>query len=174
MPPLPTAFNIRPMTLADIPDVLEIEKVVFPSTFSAEGYRNELQHNRKATYRVLEEQASIIGYVGYWLIGDEAHISIISIHPDQQRRGLGELLLLFSLATICSAGAVLATLEVRESNLPAQQLYSKYRFDHVGRRKRYYRDTNEDALLMTAAPIDQAYCLFVFEAYSKVVARLSK
>ena len=173
MLPFPEPYNIRPMTLDDIPAVLAIEALVLPTPFSAEGYRRELEQNSNAHYAVLTADTHIIGYVGYWLIGDEAHISIIAIHPDQQRRRLGELLLLHSLSTICAANTILTTLEVRENNLPAQNLYAKYRFQQVGRRKRYYRDTGEDALIMTIEPLDEAYASFITTALADVLTHLS-
>jgi ribosomal-protein-alanine N-acetyltransferase len=92
----------------------------------------------------------VIGYGGFWFILDEAHVSTIAVHPDWRGQGIGERLLATMLEQALDLGAVTATLEVRVSNVRAQGLYRKYDFEVVGRRKHYYRDNGEDALLMTA------------------------
>jgi ribosomal-protein-alanine N-acetyltransferase len=92
----------------------------------------------------------VIGYGGFWFILDEAHVSTIAVHPDWRGQGIGERLLATMLEQALDLGAVTATLEVRVSNARAQGLYRKYDFEVVGRRKHYYRDNSEDALLMTA------------------------
>jgi ribosomal-protein-alanine N-acetyltransferase len=92
----------------------------------------------------------VVGYAGYWFVVDEAHISTIAVHPEWRGLGVGEQLLVSLLSHALDLGAVAATLEVRVSNTPAQNLYRKYGFEPVGRRRRYYRDNGEDALLMTA------------------------
>lgn len=92
----------------------------------------------------------VVGYAGFWYILDEAHVSTIAVHPDWRSHGVGEALFVHLLETALDLGAVTATLEVRVSNERAQGLYHKYAFEVVGRRRRYYRDNGEDALLMTA------------------------
>jgi ribosomal-protein-alanine N-acetyltransferase len=92
----------------------------------------------------------VVGYGGFWFIVDEAHISTIAVHPDWRGQGVGEILFVNMLEQALDVGALTATLEVRVTNAPAQALYRKYEFEQTGRRKRYYRDNGEDALLMTA------------------------
>jgi ribosomal-protein-alanine N-acetyltransferase len=92
----------------------------------------------------------IVGYGGFWFIIDEAHISTIAVHPDWRGQGVGENLFVAMLEQALDLGAQSVTLEVRVSNAAAQALYHKYEFEQTGRRKRYYRDNGEDALLMTA------------------------
>jgi ribosomal-protein-alanine N-acetyltransferase len=137
----------------DLDAVVEIESLSFPTAWPREGYEHEITRNKQAAYFVLvhadPDRSPIIGYAGYWLMGDESHISIIAVSPTWRGQGLGELLLLQLLFHALAAGASLATLEVRESNEVAQALYRKYQFAVVGRRKGYYKDTGEDALLMT-------------------------
>ena len=96
----------------------------------------------------------IVGYVGVWLMVDQAHIVAIAIRDSYRRRGLGELLLAQSIDLALENGQESVTLEVRRSNWTAQQLYDKYRFLKVGVRKRYYTDNHEDAIIMTTPPID--------------------
>lgn len=152
-------YTIAPLRAEDIASVLAIEHLSFPTPWSAQGYEQELR-NSLATYwvlrpvpplawgGVLRQPPPVIGYVGYWLIADEQHISTIAVHPQWRRRHLGEWLLLHAIDDGTARGATLVTLEVRVDNAPAQALYRKYGFEVVGRRKRYYRD-GTDALLMT-------------------------
>jgi [ribosomal protein S18]-alanine N-acetyltransferase len=92
---------------------------------------------------------TVVGFAGMWMFVDEAHVSTIASHADWRGYGIGELLLLTLLREAQRRNAVFATLEVRVSNVVAQNLYKKYSFVEVGRRKRYYRDNGEDALIMT-------------------------
>lgn len=152
----PAPFRLRPMQPGDLDAVVEIEAHSFPTAWPREGYEHEIKRNERATYYVLTHSengrpAEVIGYGGYWLMADEAHISIIAVAPAWRGRGLGELLLLQLLVHALVAGATLATLEVRNTNEVAQALYRKYGFVVVGRRKGYYKDTGEDALLMTVS-----------------------
>jgi ribosomal-protein-alanine N-acetyltransferase len=104
------------------------------------------------------EQATdyVVGYVGVWLMVDEAHIVAIAVRGDYRRRGLGELLLAQAIELALNNHQEVVTLEVRRSNLGAQALYEKYRFLHVGLRKRYYSDNGEDAVVMSTPPIQDA------------------
>jgi ribosomal-protein-alanine N-acetyltransferase len=96
---------------------------------------------------------AVVGYAGFWMMTDEAHVSTIAAHPDWRRRGVGELLLLALIEAASELGARIVTLEVRVSNQLAQDLYRKYGFEIVGERKNYYSDNGEDAFIMTTAPI---------------------
>lgn len=150
-PPLP--YHIRPMLLSDVDAVMAIERHSFPSAWSEAGYRHELTANQQAHYVVLEvadkdSGRTLIGYAGHWIVAGEAHVSTIAVASAWRRRGLGAWLLLSIIfhALDCDAGVV--SLEVREENHIAQALYARYGFVSVGRRRRYYRDTGEDAILM--------------------------
>jgi [ribosomal protein S18]-alanine N-acetyltransferase len=91
----------------------------------------------------------ITGFVGLWMMVDEAHIINIAVRSSLQGKGIGELLLISSIDTATRLKAQVLTLEVRASNEIAQNLYSKYGFSKVGLRKGYYTDNKEDALIMT-------------------------
>jgi ribosomal-protein-alanine N-acetyltransferase len=91
----------------------------------------------------------INGFLGLWVMVDEAHIINIAVREAQRGKGLGELLLISGIDTAIRNKAVVATLEVRTSNITAQALYTKYGFQKVGARKAYYTDNKEDALIMT-------------------------
>ncbi len=162
----PAPYSLRPMTVDDIPAVLEIDRLSFPSPSNAQLYHNELTDNRLAHYQVLVRRdaagETLVGHTGFWLIADEVHVSTIAVHPDERGRGRGEWLLLNLLLEACRLAPLLVTLEVRTSNTTAQGLYRKYRFLEVGRRRRYYHDTGEDALLMTVDFAEQAdYCAWL-------------
>lgn len=150
---LPFPYSLRPMVVDDIPAVMEIDSLSFPSPAGEQLYRNELINNQLAHYQVLTRDSgpdeTIIGYTGFWLIAGEIHISTIAVHPEERGRGRGEWLLLNLLLEGCALEPLLVTLEVRRGNIVAQTLYRKYQFEEVGLRRRYYRDTGEDALLMT-------------------------
>jgi ribosomal-protein-alanine N-acetyltransferase len=151
-PPFP--LHLRPLHLSDLPAVISIEQQSFPTVTQAKSYRYELSENQLAHYQAVtarrtNQDEQIFGYAGYWLIADEIHISTIAVDPQWRGYGLGELLLQNILHLAYEHAAALVTLEVRENNQVAQDLYQKYAFDIVGRRRRYYRDTGEDALLMT-------------------------
>lgn len=95
----------------------------------------------------------IVGYGGLWTCVDEAHITTIAVDPTYRGRGIGELLLNGLIDQALSTKADILTLEVRVSNLVAQQLYLKYGFHPFGKRTRYYTDNGEDALIMSTDSI---------------------
>jgi ribosomal-protein-alanine N-acetyltransferase len=103
----------------------------------------------------IEQKAPIVGYGGFWIVLDEAHISTIASDEQWRGRGIGELMLLAMIERGIELGAGEVTLEVRVTNRVAQSLYRKYGFEVVGQRPGYYRDNNEDADLMTAFKVDR-------------------
>jgi ribosomal-protein-alanine N-acetyltransferase len=167
------------MTLADVPAVVELERMVFTSPWSRYAFEHEVQHNPNACFLVLHESASgnpapveraqqpLLGYGGFWMILDEAHICTLAVHPDWRGRNLGELLLVRLIEQATALEAAVVTLEVRASNGVAQNLYRKYGLIRVGLRKGYYSDNREDALIMTAEGIQCA-------AYQGCFQRLKK
>lgn len=176
-PPFP--LHLRPLRLSDLPAVLPIERRSFPTPTTEKSYRYELSENKLAHYQALTirrvgQDETLLGYAGYWLIAGEIHIIIIAVEPQWRGRGLGELLLLNMLHLAHEHAAELVTLEVRESNRVAQDLYKKYAFDIAGRRKRYYRDTGEDALLLTIyLQTDHQYRRFLDHKQKQLYARLA-
>ncbi len=96
----------------------------------------------------------IAGYLGLWTIIDEGHVTSVGVRRTHRGRGIGELLLIGAVEASKLLSCRAVTLEVRVSNDVAQNLYHKYGFKTVGRRKRYYSDNDEDAYVMTTDPID--------------------
>jgi ribosomal-protein-alanine N-acetyltransferase len=143
---------IRRMTLDDLPAVMRIDHLSLPTPWSERNFRHELIENPASQLLVAEcseKDAQILGFIGFWMLVDEAHISTIAVDPDHRRRGIGELLLCGAMQMAVPLGATMMTLEVRQSNFGAISLYAKQGFQVVGRRKQYYRDNQEDAILMT-------------------------
>ncbi|MBK8987516.1 MAG: ribosomal protein S18-alanine N-acetyltransferase [Chloroflexi bacterium] len=169
----PPPYCLRPMQLADLKAVTAIDRLAYPTPTRETLFRHELEENKMAHYQVLQMGDSIVGFAGYWLIGDEVHVSTIAVHPHWQGRHLGELLFLNILLDVYQHPACLVTLEVRRSNTIAQALYQKYRLEVVGERRAYYRDTGEDALLMTVTPLDGRYHQFLVTQQATLFARLS-
>ncbi|MEM7028827.1 MAG: ribosomal protein S18-alanine N-acetyltransferase [Chloroflexota bacterium] len=138
------------MGLADLPQVLKMEKASYSFPWSEIAFRQELR-NEQATFVTLNRDNHIIGYSGHWDFVDQIHIGTIVSHPKSRRCGIGELLLIQIFIAAFASEAETITLEVRPSNYVAQGLYEKYGFEVVGHRKNYYPDNKEDALIMTTA-----------------------
>jgi ribosomal-protein-alanine N-acetyltransferase len=142
-----TSIVVRRMNTLDIDGVLAVEQQAFTTPWSREGFVNEMR-NELAYYLVMVESGKIIGYAGMWLIVDEAHVTNVALLPEYRGKKLGEKLMSALLEHAKNRGALRMTLEVRASNEAAQGLYHKFGFASQGRRRNYYTDTNEDALIM--------------------------
>ena len=147
---------IRFMRLKDVDAVAAIEEATFARPWSRESFRQEVTRNAVARYLVAEEDGEILGYAGAWVILDESHITNIAVREDARGRGLGKKLTTELLQILSNLGACYATLEVRVSNVRAQNLYKSLGFISVGKRKRYYEDNNEDAFLMVCEHLPEA------------------
>jgi len=176
--------TVRPMTLDDIENVLILDRLSFPTPWSARTYRHEINNPERSTMVVVEPtddsksangsnpegffrrvfspppiqpQTHLMAYSGFWQIVEEAHISTIAVHPNWRGKKIGELLIWIMVREAMHRKAEMVTLEVRVSNTIAQNLYQKYGFEITGRRKGYYRDNHEDAYYMTVTPLNETY-----------------
>lgn len=149
----PLRLRVVPMTLEDIPDVHDIERASFPVPWPPYAFRQELETNGMARYLVARSGDETIAYAGIWLIVDEAHITTFAVMPEWRRHGVGGLLMVAVMDAALEAGARVATLEVRLTNMAARELYQRFGFRPVGVRPRYYSDNGEDALIMTTLPL---------------------
>ncbi|MGE5576238.1 MAG: ribosomal protein S18-alanine N-acetyltransferase [Syntrophothermus sp.] len=136
------------MRVADINPVWAIEKLSFSAPWSKSAFHSELLENDKAVYLVARLGRQIVGYIGMWIVLDEGHITNLAVHPNYRGRGIGRQLLQAMAELGKMRGVRRLTLEVRISNIVAQQLYVKMGFVASGIRPRYYHDNNEDALIM--------------------------
>ncbi len=171
-------YAVEPMVLADVPTVAVLEQLVFTMPWPEGAFRSELHVGSTACFLVARYlpwvgspavgmtlgghahgralDSSILGYGGYWPVVEEAHICTLGVRAEWRRRGVGRLLLVALLELAIAQGAEVATLEVRVSNLAAQQLYDSLGFVPVGRRKSYYADNGEDGLIMTTPSLRTA------------------
>ncbi len=139
------------MTLADIDSVVMIDRESFSMPWSAQFYRSELNDNPAAYLYVAETgegEREVVGYLGFWFIVDEAHISTFAIHPGFRMRGFGRALLKYALEQAAAFGAEVVSLEVRASNRTAAAIYESFGFGVTGRKQGYYQDNGEEALFM--------------------------
>lgn len=136
---------------ADLDGVLEIDAASFVNPTTREWYETELTRPDVCFIHVIRvNERPVAGYVAFWRVLDEVHINNVAVHPDFRRQGLGRLLLRGALGSAWRLGARRATLEVRQSNLPAIKLYEEAGFREVGRRVQYYTHPVEDALVLAA------------------------
>ncbi len=149
---LPVAVSA--MRTADIAAVHEIERRSFNAPWPAYAFEQELSSNRLAHYIVARTGERLVGFAGIWLMADEAHVTTFGVHPDARRQGVGMRMMLALLELSLEIRAARMTLEVRVSNEAAQALYRRFGFVMVGRRKRYYTDDGEDALIMSTPELD--------------------
>lgn len=166
---------IQPLRLEDIPDIGDIEREAFPTSWPPSAFKHEIE-NKLARYFVLRKSrpgstdpGPILGYAGVWVVIDEAHLTTIAVRDTERGKGYGEVLLVHALNTGIELGATTMTLEVREKNPVAQKMYLKYGFEIVGRRKNYYVEVREDALIMTTDALDGAPFLERFAAHTSAV-----
>ena len=139
---------LRPMTMADLADVCEIEEQCFSVPWSRESMEKELIGNDQAHYLVVEIDEKVVGYAGFWQVLDEGHIMNIAVAPEVRGQGLGEELMRAMLQQGAQLGIIYWTLEVRVSNVAAIKLYEKVGFTSAGIRPGYYEKPKEDANIM--------------------------
>lgn len=118
------------------------------------GIESWLGNGPPPTEKPMREQALIVGYIGLWVAGDEAHITAIAVREQFRGQGIGELLMLGAVQETQARHLRRLTLEVRVSNTNAQRLYEKYGFRTLGIRRGYYTAPREDAYIMGTDPID--------------------
>lgn len=140
--------NIGRMRIDDVEHVSRMERRCYRLPWSSSAYVTELG-NPKAYYAVAKTlDGRVVGYAGIWVIMDETHFTTIAVDPEFRGMRIGERLLIHMLEYGMRHGADRATLEVREHNQAAHNLYLKYGFTDVAQRRRYYSDNGEHAVIM--------------------------
>ncbi|MDY6866393.1 MAG: ribosomal protein S18-alanine N-acetyltransferase [Chloroflexota bacterium] len=153
--------SLRPMTLADLDQVVAIDRVSFLTPWPKDAFRYDLVREKNSIFWVaertaLEKPAEIIGSIVIWLVGEKAHIGTLAVKPGYRQCGVAQYLLARALIACAQKGEKQVFLEVRESNWAAQKLYRKFGFEAVGLQRGYYKDTHEDAILMALASLDES------------------
>ncbi|MEB3225467.1 MAG: ribosomal protein S18-alanine N-acetyltransferase [Synechococcus sp.] len=144
------SLQLQPLTDQHLNQVLALDQLCFGGLWSRDGYLREME-SPNSTLLVLptpNNEAQLLGLGCLWAIVEEAHITLLAVHPGVQGQGLGQLILLGLLQDARQRGLERATLEVKASNQKAIALYEKFGFKQAGRRKGYYKDTGEDALIL--------------------------
>ncbi|SKA81016.1 ribosomal-protein-alanine N-acetyltransferase [Clostridium sp. USBA 49] len=140
-------IEIVPFNENYINDIFKISTMSFTTSWSYESIKEEL-NNKFAKYVVAKINDIVIGFGGVWLILDEGHITNIAVHPEYRGIGAGDMIV-EALIELCKLEGIKSmTLEVRASNIIAQNLYKKHGFIEAGIRKNYYSDTKEDGIIM--------------------------
>ena len=142
--------EIRPLTPADLPQVLAIERASFSTPWSQEDFAGALRFPTSFFLAAVEE-GEICGYAGLSFAADEADLVNIAVAPEAHRRGVGSALLKELFCFAKKQGLARIFLEVRESNTGARELYARHGFAAVGKRKSYYMEPEEDAIVMVKA-----------------------
>ncbi|MFW6115527.1 MAG: GNAT family N-acetyltransferase [Chloroflexota bacterium] len=190
-------YTLRPMEPGDIPVVAAIDRLSFPTPWSAAAFRRELKRGHTHYYVLLRPRGAerrssqrgwrgrlhglldlvgrsrIVGYAGFRQEGREGHITTIAVHPDWRGLGLGELLLWVGLQKMVIWGVDEATLEMRPSNEVAFRLYQKYGFDVEARRYGYYQD-GDDAWVMAVDVGGDEYGQLLAERRQALMQRLRR
>ena len=147
--------HVQPMRRRHLRSVLRIEQQVYPRPWSTSLFMSELALQSTRAYYVARVGRDLVGYAGLMMTLDEAHVTTIAVDPKRHRNKIGTRLLLVLVREAIARGATAITLEVRMSNVGAQDLYRRFGFGPVGVRKNYYQEVNEDALVMWADDVNQ-------------------
>ena len=136
------------MKETDLPIVLELEEQLFTSTWKMDDFLYEMNENPFSQMYVWEEDSEIVGYMGIWIIFEQAQLTNLAVNKKYQGKGYGRKLLEMAISLCQDAGCEIMTLEVRQSNVVAKSLYQSCGFEKVSVKKDYYQDNHEDADVM--------------------------
>jgi ribosomal-protein-alanine N-acetyltransferase len=172
-------LSLELMREADVNTVQEIEREIFSTPWPRNAYYRELASRASAHYVVLRQEgiverpagfrgadfdATILGYGGMWRMYDEAHVTTIGVRKDLQHHGYGRVIFAGLVQAAYDMGAKWVTLEVRTTNENAMKMYESFGFKVIGRRKGYYTDNGEDAIVMWSDSIHSPRFRRAFEA----------
>jgi ribosomal-protein-alanine N-acetyltransferase len=151
---LSPTISVTPMRRRHLRSVLRIEAETNPRPWTYSLFLSELRYGESRIYVVARKQHEVVGFAGLMLVVGDGHITNVGIDPEHRREGTATRLLAVLARRAIAEGVGALTLEVRESNTGAQELYRRFGFAPVGVRKNYYADANEDAVIMWANDID--------------------
>jgi len=138
---------IEVMNSDHVAQIAALEKICFSDPWSERSIASELD-NKLAFWLVAAEGEQVAGYIGSQTVLDETDMMNVAVHPDFRRLGIAEALVNELVENLKKMGSHCLTLEVRASNAPAISLYEKLGFHEIGRRRNYYRNPREDALIL--------------------------
>jgi [ribosomal protein S18]-alanine N-acetyltransferase len=170
-------LELKPLTEAHLSDALDLDRACFGGLWTLEAYQRELDSPNSDLLGLFSpvSPGELLAMGCFWSILEEAHITMLAVHPQYQYQGLGQALLYSLLKTAASVGLERATLEVRASNEIAINLYQKFGFKTAGRRRRYYQDNGEDALVLWFGDLQQPNFEAVSDTWYQMVRdRLKK
>ena len=139
---------IRKAGEEDAAAIWELEKACFDDPWSLDSISFELRENPHALYLLATEEDEAVGYMGIWCLLDEGQVTNVAVHPAHRGKHIAQRILEDMIRITTSGGIKHHTLEVRPSNAAAIGLYEKMGFKTEGRRKKYYQNNGEDALIM--------------------------
>ena len=140
-------MKIIPMTDAHVDAVADLEAICFADPWSVNSVASELT-NPLSCWLVALEADTVVGYIGSQTVMGETDMMNVAVHPDHRRKGIAESLIHALVQKLKECESHCLTLEVRASNAPAIALYEKLGFTEAGRRRNYYRNPKEDALIL--------------------------
>lgn len=140
-------MRIEIMNSSHVDQIAQLEKLCFSDPWSVNSIASELD-NKLAFWLVATDEDRVAGYIGSQTVMDETDMMNVAVHPDFRRKGIAEALVNALVENLQRMGSHCLTLEVRASNVPAIALYEKLGFSEIGRRKNYYRNPREDALIL--------------------------
>ncbi len=141
-------WSVRPARESDLEAVLDIENGAFSDPWSRRSFRAFLDVSSARFEVLLDAAGAVVGYGILLLAPPDGDVANIAVAPSQRRRGAGRQLLGAMLRSAATAGVRTVYLEVRESNVAARALYESLGFRRVGRRRGYYQQPREDALIL--------------------------
>lgn len=144
---------IAPLTPALIPAAVALDQQCLGGMWTADGYQREVESSNSVMLTAFEPHSHppgvpLLALACLWTVLDEAHITILAVHPDVRGQGLGYLMVTALMQAAWQREMEWVTLEVRVSNHTAIALYRQFDFEDVGQRKRYYQTPDEDALIL--------------------------
>ncbi|MBQ9165393.1 MAG: ribosomal protein S18-alanine N-acetyltransferase [Oscillospiraceae bacterium] len=142
-------YKLVPMDRELIPQIAELERLSFSVPWTEEMLLEELESMTSSVIVAVDKDGHVLGYASLTVVLDEGYINNIAVQRKYRRMGLGSDLLGVFIRFAKAQNLSFLTLEVRDTNLAARSLYSKFGFREVGRRKNYYDQPREDAILMT-------------------------
>ena len=138
---------LEKLNASHVAQIAHLEKICFSDPWSERSVASELE-NKLSCWLVAMEGEQVAGYIGSQTVCGETDMMNVAVHPDHRRKGIAEKLILALIEELKGMESHCLTLEVRASNAPAIALYEKLGFQEVGRRKNYYRNPREDALIL--------------------------